>query len=337
MMDYREKARERVKCCKVCHVCNGKACAGQVPGMGGIGTGMSFQNNLTVLAALRIMPRYLHGINTPDTTTELWGRKLSLPVMAAPIGDVIKNLGSDMPTDRYTELLVKGCRDAGTFASFGDTPQIEATAKKFAVLGDNGNMTIPFFKPWPPNDLVSRMDMAAEHGCCICGLDVDAAGFHGFTAISPNFGVRTGQDIEKTADMAHRRGMKFIIKGIMSPVDALVAVDSGVDSVLVSNHGGRAIDCTPGTAEVLPAIVDAVGGKTLIMVDGGVRTGIDILRMLALGAALVLICRPVAIAAHGDEENGVRLYFEDLQRQLAAAMRLTGCATVDAINRAVLC
>ncbi|MDR2744352.1 MAG: alpha-hydroxy-acid oxidizing protein [Desulfovibrio sp.] len=338
MADYREKARERVKKrCKVCPVCNGKACAGQIPGMGGIGSGMSFQNNLTALAAYRILPRYLHEANNPDTRVDLWGQRLSLPVLAAPIGNVVVNVGSDMPTERYTELLIRGCREAGTIATFGDTPQFEPVIKNFAKVRDNGAMTIPFFKPWAPDDLVSRLDMAAGHGCVACGVDIDAAGFPVFRQASRTYGVRSGRDIAKLVEMAHARGMKFIIKGIMALSDARIAVDCGVDSLIVSNHGGRSIDCTPGTAEVLPAIVDAVGDKTLIMADGGVRTGVDILRMIALGARLTLICRPVAIALHGDEENGVRLYFEDLQRELVEAMRLTGCANVASIGREILC
>jgi hypothetical protein len=305
--------------------------------MGGIGSGMSFQNNLTALAAYRILPRYLHEANNPDTSVDLWGQRLSLPVLAAPIGNVVANVGSDMPTDRYTELLIKGCREAGTIATFGDTPQFGPVAENFAKVGDNGAMTIPFFKPWAPDDLVSRLDMAAGHGCLACGVDVDAAGFSVFRQASGTYGVRSGRDIAKLAGMAHARGMKFIIKGIMALPDAHIAVDCGVDALIVSNHGGRSIDCTPGTAEVLPAIADAVGGKTLIMADGGVRTGVDILRMIALGARLTLICRPLAVALHGDEENGVKLYFEDLQRELVEAMRLTGCANVASIGREVLC
>ncbi|MDR3359045.1 MAG: alpha-hydroxy-acid oxidizing protein [Desulfovibrio sp.] len=338
MADYREKARERVKKrCKVCPVCNGKACAGQIPGMGGTGSGMSFQNNLTALAAWRILPRYLHKADNPDTSVELWGQRLSLPVLAAPIGNVVANVGSDMPTEKYTALLIRGCREARTIAAFGDTPQIDPVIKNFAEVGDNGAMTIPFFKPWAPEDLVSRLDMAAGHGCVACGVDVDAAGFPAFRQASRTYGVRSGRDIEKLVGMAHARGMKFIVKGIMALSDARIAVDCGVDSLIVSNHGGRSIDCTPGTAEVLPVIADAVGDRILIMADGGVRTGVDVLRMLALGARLTLVCRPVAVALHGDEENGVRLYFEDLQRELVDAMRLTGCTNVASIDREVLC
>ncbi|MDR2574121.1 MAG: alpha-hydroxy-acid oxidizing protein [Desulfovibrio sp.] len=337
MSDYREKARERVKkYCKVCPVCNGKACAGQIPGMGGIGSGMAFQNNLTALAACRILPRYLHEADNPAPEAELWGQKLSLPVLAAPVGDV-SAMGSDMPTARYTELLIKGCREAGTIATFGDRQRMDLLSENFAQIGGNGAMTIPFFKPWAPDDMGPRLDMAAAHGCAACGMDVDAAGFSALRKASPGFGIRSGRDIAELVKMTHARGMKFIIKGIMSPVDAHIAVDSGVDSLIVSNHGGRSIDCTPGTAEVLPAIAEAVGGSVLIMADGGVRTGLDVLRMLALGAKLVLICRPVTIAVHGDEEHGLRCYFEDLRQQLVAAMRLTGCADLASISRAALC
>ncbi|MDR1776905.1 MAG: alpha-hydroxy-acid oxidizing protein [Desulfovibrio sp.] len=337
MADYREKARERMAKCQVCPVCNGKACAGQIPGMGGIGSGMSFMNNLTALAAWRVLPRCLHGADSPDPTAGLWGQKLSLPVLAAPIGDVIANVGSDMQTNRYTELLVKGCREAGTVATFGDNTRLEALARNFDKIGDYGAMTIPFFKPWSPPDLVARLDMAAGHGCAACGVDVDAAGFPVFRKASPAYGVRSAGDMARIAEMAHARGLKFIVKGVMAVSDAVIAAESGADALIVSNHGGRSIDCAPGTAEVLPGIAAAVGHRILVMADGGVRTGLDVVRMLALGAKLVLVCRPVAIALHGDEDNGVREYFADLRNQLVNAMRLTGCPDLAAITREVIC
>ena len=108
MQEVRKNARERVQAkCRGCPVCNGVVCAGDVPGMGGIGTGISFQNNVTALAQRRLLMRVLHGANEPDTALELWGRKLALPVLAAPVGSVAVNLGSSMSDAEYSTLLIR--------------------------------------------------------------------------------------------------------------------------------------------------------------------------------------------------------------------------------------
>jgi isopentenyl diphosphate isomerase/L-lactate dehydrogenase-like FMN-dependent dehydrogenase len=337
MLEVRKKARERVKAkCKVCPVCNGVACAGDVPGMGGIGTGVSFQNNVTALAEQRLLMRVLHGANEPDTTLELWGRKLALPVLAAPVGSVGVNLGSDMSDTDYTAALIRGCRAAGTLAGVGDAGA-EYFANNMSAVGDNGAFVIAFIKPWAaPGEIGARLDAAAKAGISICGMDVDAAGLtvmrHRKTPVS----TQTPEALARIVKLAHSRGIKFIVKGVMTVDEAVIAADAGADAVLVSNHGGRVLDHSPGTAEVLPAIADAVGGRVIVMMDGGVRTGADVLKALALGAQLTLICRPVVVAVHGDEQNGVAKYFAQLQDELAQAMRLTGCGNLAAISRRVL-
>ena len=111
---------------------------------------------------------------------------------------------------------------------------------------------------------------------------------------------------------------------------------TGVDAIVVSNHGGRVLDHCPGTAEVLPAIAEAVRGHIHILVDGGIRTGVDVLKMLALGAEAVLIGRPVSVAAIGGGLEGVKAYFEGIKGQLTQAMLLTGCASLGDINESIL-
>ncbi len=337
MHDVRKRARERVKAkCKVCPICNGAACAGDVPGMGGIGTGASFRNNVGALAALRLIMRVLHGANEPDTGTELWGRKLSLPVLAAPVGSIAVNLGSDMSDGDYTRHLIKGCLAAGTLASVGDVPDPAAFQRSMNIVGEVGRNVIPFIKPWGMDAVAARLDMAAEAGLDICGMDVDAAGLSVLRGLAAPVGVKTPVELAEIVKQAHKRGMKFIVKGIMSPDEAILAADAGADAVLVSNHGGRVLDYSPGTAEVLPAVAEAVGKHVIVMLDGGVRSGDDVLKALALGAKITLICRPVVIAVHGDEEHGVEKYFAMLRDQLAQAMRLTGCADIASVGSRVL-
>jgi len=338
MQDVRKKARERVKAkCKVCPVCNGVACAGDVPGMGGIGTGLSFQNNVTALAQRRLLMRVLHGANEPDTALELWGRKLALPVLAAPVGSVAVNLGSSMSDAEYSTLLIRGCRAADTLASVGDGLDAATFEKNISMIGDGGSCVMAFIKPWAAREeIVTRLDMAVKAGISICGMDVDAAGLTVLRRRGTPVSTQTPEELAQVVKLAHARGIKFIVKGVMAVDEAVIAADAGADAVLVSNHGGRVLDHSPGTAEVLPAIADAVGGRVIVMMDGGVRTGADVLKALALGAKLALICRPVVVAVHGDEQSGVVKYFAQIRDELAQSMRLTGCADLGAISRRVL-
>ncbi|SBW04534.1 FMN-dependent alpha-hydroxy acid dehydrogenase [uncultured delta proteobacterium] len=338
IQEIRSKARERVKTrCRVCPVCDGKACAGEVPGMGGIGTGMGFRNNVTALASWRLNMRVLHDANSPDTGLELWGRKLSLPVFAAPVGTVGRNLGSGMPDEEYVGHLIHGCVAAGTLASTGDVPDIEMFRKFMAQVKGRGKSVVPFIKPWNKDAVAARFDVAREAGCDICGMDVDAAGLTILRTLAAPVSVKTPGELAEIIALAHQRGMKFIVKGIMTVDEAEAAAEAGADAIIVSNHGGRVLDWTPGTAEVLPEIAETVGDRTVVMVDGGIRTGADVLKVLALGAKAALICRPVAVMLHGDEEGGVPAYFAGIQDELAQAMRLTGCHDLASIDANVVC
>lgn len=336
--EIRSKARERVKSrCRVCPVCDGRVCAGEVPGMGGIGSGMSFRNNVTALASWRLNMRVLHDANSPDTSLNLWGRKLSLPVFAAPIGSVAANLGSPLTDEEYTERLMEGCIAAGTLAGTGDSVRMDMFRVCMDKAKGRGRSVVPFIKPWDKDMIASRLDMANEAGCGICGMDVDAAGLTVLRNLPKPVAVKTPGELAEIIDLAHQRGMKFIVKGVMTVDEAEAAADAGADAVIVSNHGGRVLDHTPGTAEVLPEIAEAVGDGTIVMVDGGIRTGADVLKVLGLGAKVALVCRPVAVMLHGDEENGVKAYFDNLRDELSQAMRLTGCKGLDSIDGNVIC
>jgi isopentenyl diphosphate isomerase/L-lactate dehydrogenase-like FMN-dependent dehydrogenase len=130
--------------------------------------------------------------------------------------------------------------------------------------------------------------------------------------------------------------LPFIAKGIMTPEDAEDCLEAGVRVVAVSNHGGRVLDHTPGVAEVLPGIVERVKGKALITADGGVRTGYDVFKMLALGAKAVLLGRDVVRAAVGAGTLGVKLHMERIHKTLRQAMMMTGCKDLSSINRSIL-
>ena len=105
---------------------------------------------------------------------------------------------------------------------------------------------------------------------------------------------------------------------------------------MVSNHGGRVLDHCPATAEVLPDIVDAVGGKMTILVDGAIRSGMDMFKALALGADAVLIGRPFVTTVYGGGEEGVQLYVQKLKAELADTMRMCGAHSLADIDRSML-
>jgi len=144
------------------------------------------------------------------------------------------------------------------------------------------------------------------------------------------------KSVEDLQELVQSTSLPFIVKGIMCVPDAEAAVQAGAAAIVVSNHGGRVLDSTPGTAAVLPTIAKAVGSTVPILADGGVRTGTDVLKMLALGAQGVLIGRDIIRAAVGGGAEGVRGHMEHLQKNLASAMLMTGCPTLADIAPAIL-
>ena len=128
----------------------------------------------------------------------------------------------------------------------------------------------------------------------------------------------------------------IVIKGILDAEDARHAVEAGASGIVVSNHGGRQLDGVPSTVEALPPIVEAVGDRATVLMDGGVRSGLDVLKALALGARSVMIGRAWAYALAGGGEAGVRAMLTTLQRELEVAMALTGCTDIRKAGRDLL-
>jgi L-lactate dehydrogenase (cytochrome) len=128
----------------------------------------------------------------------------------------------------------------------------------------------------------------------------------------------------------------LVIKGILDPGDAKEAAASGADAIVVSNHGGRQLDGVSSTVRALPRVVDAVAGKMPVLVDGGVRSGLDVVRMLALGADFVLLGRAWAYALAACGQAGVRDVLRLIDAEMRVAMALTGCTTIGEINREIL-
>lgn len=133
----------------------------------------------------------------------------------------------------------------------------------------------------------------------------------------------------------HWKG-KLVVKGVLDVDDARRAVDTGVDGVVVSNHGGRQLDDTPSTISALPAIVDAVSDQLDVLLDGGIRSGLDVVKALALGARACLIGRPWAWAVAARGQAGVEHILDVLRADMVVAMALTGVTDVADLDRSVL-
>jgi (S)-2-hydroxy-acid oxidase len=126
--------------------------------------------------------------------------------------------------------------------------------------------------------------------------------------------------------------MKIVVKGVMTPEDALEALRNGVDGIWISNHGARQLDTAPATVEVLPEIARAVGGRCEIYIDGGISRGTDVLKCLALGARGVFIGRPVLWGLCHNGAEGVARVIQLLKDELEMALRLTGCTKLSDVK-----
>jgi L-lactate dehydrogenase (cytochrome) len=128
----------------------------------------------------------------------------------------------------------------------------------------------------------------------------------------------------------------LIVKGILDPDDAVEAAHLGADGIVVSNHGGRQLDGVPSSARALPAIAEAVGDRLTVLADGGVRSGLDVVRLLALGAKGVLLGRAWAFALAADGQAGVAQMLRLIEAEMRVAMALTGVTSIGEIDRSIL-
>ena len=320
----RMAAKEKFRgACRVCPVCNGNPCAGEVPGMGGLGTGAAFHHNVQALAECRLNLRTVHSVKNPDPACRILGLDLALPVIGAAIGGIALNMNGALPEAEYTAAIISGCRQAGTIGMTGDGPAPVVFDAGMEAIGCEGGWGIPVIKPRDIDKIVELANQAAAAGAPAFGMDIDAAALVNMTNAGQPVGPKTIQELEY---IKNHTSIPFIVKGIMTPDDAEACWQAGVDAIVVSNHGGRAFDHTPGTAEVLPYVAEAVKGKMTVLVDGGIRSGADVLKMLALGADAVLLGRPLAIAAVGGGADGVAFVLNKYKAELSAAMTLTGTA-----------
>ena len=316
--------------CKVCPVCNGAACKNQMPGPGAKGVGDNAVRNYQKWQEIRVNMDTIHENKPIDTSVELFGRTFKYPFFAGPVGAMTLHYGEKYDDLAYNNLLVDACAKGGIAAFTGDGTNAKVMEGATAAIKAAGGLGIPTVKPWNLETIREKMELVKASGSFAVAMDIDGAGLPFLKNLTPPAGSKTVDELRGVAEMA---GVPFIIKGIMTRRGALKAKDAGAAAIVVSNHGGRVLDQCPATAEVLEDIVEAVGGRMKILVDGGLRSGVDVFKALAMGADGVLLGRPFVTAVYGGAAEGVQCYIDKIGGELEDTMRMCGANTISDITR----
>jgi isopentenyl diphosphate isomerase/L-lactate dehydrogenase-like FMN-dependent dehydrogenase len=296
---------------------------------------ITVRRNRWALDGITFRPRLLHDVRRVEVATTFLGLPLRLPVMPAPVG----------PVGLYCRDggvgVARAAHAAGTVAWIAtmSAPALDEVAARAP-----GPLVFQLYafgdRSWTL-ELVRRVERAGYAAVCLTADSV-ANGkrernlrnlFHPHHAM-PNVPPGAGEDHKRAFtwdDAAWLRAntrLPLVLKGVMSAADAVLAVEHGFDAVCVSNHGGRELDCLPGTAEVLREVVDAVAGRAQVVVDGGFLRGGDVVKALALGARAVLIGKLMLLALGAGGEAGLARTLDLLAGEVETACRFLGVTDV---------
>ncbi|WP_432642817.1 alpha-hydroxy-acid oxidizing protein [Acidaminococcus sp.] len=331
-MDYKEMVENARKClgkCKGCPICNGVACRNMVPGPGAKGVGDTAIRNYNKWQEIRVVMDTLCAKRPVDTSLELFGKTFKYPIFAGPVGAVAMHYSDKYNDVTYNAELVPGAAEAGIAAFTGDGMDPQVMKGATDAIKACGGLGVPTVKPWNTQMISEKMEQVKASNAFAVAMDVDAAGLPFLKNFVPPAGSKSVDEMKEIIKMA---GRPFIIKGIMSVKGALKAKEAGASAIVVSNHGGRVLDQSPATAEVLEEIAVAVGDSMKIFVDGGIRSGVDVFKALAMGADAVLIARPFVNAVYGGGKEGVKILADKLGAELADTMEMCGAASLKEIT-----
>lgn len=311
---------------------------------GGADDELTLRDNRDAFARLRLRPRVLNDVSSRDTSTEALGVGLAHPVIVAPTAQHnLAHADAELATAR-------GAAAAG--ALFTLSTISSRSLEEVAAAAPDGPHWFQLYTPQARDDTVRLVERAAAagYGAVVLTVDLPLAGNRerdarnafvvGLGAHLPEHQlvdehglvITTSFDWESLAWLRSVCPAPLVVKGILRADDALRAIDAGCDGVWVSNHGGRQLDTAVAAIDALPEIAAAVDGRALLVVDGGVRRGTDVLKALALGADLVAIGRPVLWGLAVDGAEGVQRVLDILRGELSVAMALTGCRTLDEVT-----
>lgn len=290
---------------------------------GGAGLGLTYRRNKIALREITLKPRFLSAKDSVDTSVELFGRKFSIPVFPAPFGMRVQSIRRDI-----FEQIAEACEEMNVPFTLGypiDISHVRDLSESYSNL-------IWFIKPMRNEEKMNELFNAANSiETLAIGMDIDSV-----------CGICEGSTVlfetefsplrpEVIGGMIEESVSPFILKGILSEEDLRVAVDLGADAIVVSNHGGTILDSIPASIEALLRL-----DHPLKMVDGGFRSGVDVLKALALGARAVLIGRPVLWGAAVRGKEGVIEVLRIFEKELRRAMKITGVSRIEEISDEIL-
>ncbi len=317
---------------------------------GGSGDEHTLRWNVEAWAAIRLAPRFLVDVGTIDTTLHVLGHDLAAPILLAPTaahrlfhpdGEIETVRGAAAAETLYIQstLATVGVTDVGAAATGPWWFQVYIqrdrgfTRDLLARAEDAGASALVLTVDLPvlgARDTDRRTNLGLPP-------DVEYANLTGLDAVLDDLPAERrvyNPYLDPTvawADLDWLRSaarVPVLVKGLLRPDDAHLAVEHGVDGVVVSNHGARNLDTVPATAEALPRVVEAVDGRVPVLVDGGIRRGTDVAKALMLGATAVLIGRPYVWGLAVNGADGVKLAVELLRTELEMAMGLLGAPTL---------
>jgi isopentenyl diphosphate isomerase/L-lactate dehydrogenase-like FMN-dependent dehydrogenase len=315
-------------------LCQGQS-YGRALGIGGIGSGVSFNNNFLALRKYKLKMKLMEEDFTVDTRYNFFGKELTMPIMGASVAGVSSFGGDEVITEQdFCSAVVQGCKAAGSIGWRGDTYtySLENSYGINAIAEAHGH-GVKIVKPREQETILKFFKKAEKIGSIAVGVDIDGCGSYAMATHNKPVFKKSIDDIK---ELVSSTKLPMVIKGVMCVEDASKAVEAGVSAIVVSNHGGRVLDHTPGTADVLPKIVAKLKSKIKIIVDGGIRTGYDVIKMLALGADSVLIGRDIIRAAVGAGTIGVKIHMEHMLNSLDKALRMTGCRSIEEVTPEIL-
>ena len=310
---------------------------------GGAGSETTLRRNRAAIERYAFKPRVLRDVSQRSLKTQLLGHTLELPVLLAPVGSIAQY----HPDGPLNVARVAGQMGAIGFMGGLNTPSLEevmaeATGPMLYQIYVRGD------RAWLES-LVRRVEAAGYSAVCItvdsplsAFRDRDRQNRHTRTVApdNPNLMGATAQDRhyqasltwEEIAWLRSKTRLPLMLKGILTPEDALLAVEHGVDVVYVCNHGGRELDYGPATLDVLPSIVQAVAGRAEVIVDSGFMRGTDILKGIALGARAVAVGRLLcwALAARGSD--GLRQTLEILREEMDVTLGIMGVSALSELG-----
>jgi len=320
---------------------------------GGAGDERTLADNVAAFGRWRLRPRMLVDVGSVTTETSVLGRDVSMPVLVAPTAfQQLAHPDGDL-------AVARGTAAAGTVMCLSTLAG--ASPAELAEAAPGGRHWFQLYWSRDRKFTQALVEAAAEAGFEVIVLTVDlpAAGRRERDLRAafeipedlplPNlarhlgggdFHATLGQVVDPTVtwrDLEWLRSVSslpLIVKGILTSEDARLACEHGVDGIVVSNHGGRQLDGAPASLDALPEVVDAVSGRCLVLMDGGVRRGTDVVTALALGARAVLVGRPVLWALAVGGEEGVQRLLELLRAEVELALQLLGCPTPEAVTPA---